>query len=269
MRAFYLLSVLSALASARADAILPPNEPVNPEVLAELETLKGHLQVCNVKTVHFVRHGLALHNIASRGCDDEKVFDSPLVSFGVTQAEDLGMELAMAVQVDAIISSPLRRTLQTASYLRAALAAQNALSAHGLSAVDVFVIEDAREHYTRCTDSMRTNTSAAKSLFPDFVFDSFVHENDPFRFLDGGGDGQYEDHGALNVRAARFVRALGDRAEAHIVVVSHVSFIWRSIDQALKQGWVLIVPALPARIVYDRGPHFANCQVSSYEPRSC
>jgi broad specificity phosphatase PhoE len=227
-------------------------------------------EVCDVKTIHFVRHGLALHNIASRGCDDENVFDPALVSFGVTQAEDLGAELAKATgtRVDVIISSPLQRTLQTAAYLRNALNAQARLV--GGPAIDVVVFEDAREHFTGCTDAMRKDTSVAKSAFPDFIFNSSLHERDPFRFPDAGGNAQYEKNEALRARAARFFRALGDRPEAHVVAVSHVGIIWRTIDEALKQGWIRVVPpALPARIVYDQGPHFSNCQVASYELRAC
>ena len=223
--------------------------------------------VCNVKTIHFVRHGLALHNIASKGCDDENVFDPPLVSFGVTQAEDLGTEMANNVRVDIVISSPMQRTLQTATSLRNALIAQTSLV--GLPAVDVVVFEDAREHFTGCTDAMRKDTSEAKSAFPDFIFNSSIHERDPFRFPEDGGEARYEENSALHARAARFVRALGERPETHIVAVSHGWFIWRSIDEALKQNWVRIVPPLPARIVYDEGPHFANCQVASYELRTC
>jgi broad specificity phosphatase PhoE len=236
---------------------------VTPEGAADFETAPL-AEVCNVKTIHFVRHGLALHNIASRGCDDENVFDPPLVSFGVTQAEDLGAELAKAVRVDVIISSPMQRTLQTATYLRNAL---NVLAPFaGRPAVDVIVYEDAREHFTGCTDAMRKDTSAAKAAFPDFIFNSSIHERDPFKFPDGGGEGHYERTTALHARAARFVRALGDRPEAHVLAVSHGWFIGRAIDEALKQGWIRIVPpALPARIIYDQGPHFSNCQVASYE----
>lgn len=230
--------------------------------LACAHMLKSHSSaVCTVKTVHFVRHGLALHNIASRGCDDVNVLDPPLVSFGATQAEDLGEEMERSgIRVDVIISSPLQRTLQTAAFLR------NALSRR--ATVDVIVAEDAREHFTGCTDATRMDTSAAAAVFSDFVFNSSMHERDPYKYPESGGDAQYEDQGAFSARGARFIGALTDRPEEHIVVVSHVMYIWRLIDEAIKQGWVRVVPLLPKRIVYDQGPHFSNCQVASYELRT-
>lgn len=216
---------------------------------------------CHVKTVHFVRHGLALHNIASQGCDDAHVFDAPLVSFGTTQAEDLGEVWAESVtRVDVIVSSPMRRTLQTATFLRNALAAKKT--------IDVIVLEDAREHFTGCTDATRMDTALASEAFPGFIFDSSMRERDPFKFPEDGSASHYEDHQSLHARADRFVRALGDRPEAHIIAVSHAMFIWRSIDRAIEQGWVRVVPSLPKRVVYDQGPHFSNCQVASYELRS-
>jgi broad specificity phosphatase PhoE len=264
MRA-YTCVTLVLLAAACAEAI--PSK-----VCARIEGIEAttffQLPVCRVKIIHLVRHGLALHNIASKGCDDEDVFDPPLVALGKLQAEELGHELAKdgGVRIDAIVTSPLRRTLQTTLFLRNAQAARN----DGRRVAAVFVMEDVREHYSGCTDNMRMNSSDAMSSFPDYHFDSFASELDPFWFLPGGGVGGYEEYEAMWRRAARVVGALHQRPEANIVVVSHATFISSLIRHMseVEQGWTRVVPSgLPNSTVYDQGPHFKNCQVASYEWR--
>ena len=62
--------------------------------------------------VYFLRHASAGHSLAARKLDDKR----PLDEKGVEQARVIGHLLAaMGEQVDAILSSPLKRATQTAS----------------------------------------------------------------------------------------------------------------------------------------------------------
>lgn len=62
--------------------------------------------------VYFLRHANAGHSLPTRKVDDER----PLDEKGVEQARAIGHLLAaMGEQVDAVVSSPLKRATQTAS----------------------------------------------------------------------------------------------------------------------------------------------------------
>eukprot|EP00967_Tisochrysis_lutea_P003093 scaffold3736_cov27-Tisochrysis_lutea.AAC.1 len=61
--------------------------------------------------IHFVRHGLGEHNITSSGY---LAHDAMLTPEGVVQAKRLRDVLALTVQTELVVSSPLRRCLQTA-----------------------------------------------------------------------------------------------------------------------------------------------------------
>ena len=215
------------------------------------------------KTVHFIRHGLAQHNVGSAGCYDFEVYDARLVDVGTGQAMSLGGELSKAgVHADAIITSPLWRTLQTTSFLLK----------HGWgddrSSPDVFVMEDAREHFTACTDNARGTTSRAAAAFPGFHFDPLASNRDPM-LVGGEGIGQYESSDDLHERAARFLNALRNRAESNIIVVSHGTFIGAALVQAEQMGWARVsIPRLSEHVIAQPGQFFGNCQVASVELRS-
>ena len=217
------------------------------------------------KVVHFVRHGVGRHNVASAGCHDFSVFDARLVKQGVEQALALGAELATAgVRADIIITSPMWRTLQTTSYI-----VDGFDGGRGTQNPGVVVTEDLREHFTACTDSARGKTASAAAAFPSFYFDPLASNRDPM-LVGGDGLGQFESFDDLHVRAARVVEALRNRPETHIIVVSHCMFIGAALEQAYLMGWVRVkVPRLPEHVVAKpESGHFGNCQVASLELRS-
>src|SRR5580704_12596762 len=67
----------------------------------------------------FIRHGDAEHPTAPLN-DDPKTFDLPLTPHGRRQAQALAERLALR-SINAIYSSPLRRTRETADILASAL----------------------------------------------------------------------------------------------------------------------------------------------------
>lgn len=215
------------------------------------------------KTIHFIRHGLAQHNVGSAGCYDFEVYDARLVDVGTEQAMSIGSELAKAgTHTDVIITSPLWRTLQTTSFML------KHGWGDGRSSPDVFVMEDAREHFTACTDNARGTTSRAAAAFPDFHFDPLASNRDPM-LVGGEGLGQYESSDDLHERAARFLHALRNRAESNIIVVSHGTFIGAALAQAEQMGWVRVtMPRLSEHAIAQPGQFFGNCQVATVELRS-
>jgi broad specificity phosphatase PhoE len=66
--------------------------------------------------LYFVRHGQTDANIGRENADPSAWLDGPLTELGIEQAKQTALELK-DIKFDAIISSPLKRALQTAEYV--------------------------------------------------------------------------------------------------------------------------------------------------------
>ena len=176
------------------------------------------------KTVHFIRHGQAVHNwLAAKlgakkcgckrstpdGTDSPKAdcpynapaaFDPPLTEEGREQAEKL-MGVARGVQL--IVSSPLRRTLQTAL--------------HAFSGVDAPVIahEDLREQVGMHQCDRRRDTDAIRAEFGERVCLAGLRPADELWSL------QREPKDSVADRSTRFIQWLMERPEHEIAVTTH------------------------------------------------
>lgn len=72
--------------------------------------------IISVMKIYFVRHGQTDANIAMKGGQSIQELDAPLNSAGEEQAEILAKQLK-DVKFDFIISSPLKRSIQTAEII--------------------------------------------------------------------------------------------------------------------------------------------------------
>ena len=228
--------------------VLGNTTPVTvPQTSAPLEIIDGALPA---KRIYFIRHGQALHNVAGAGqCHNEALVDPQLTRIGRKQALVLGRELAKAgIPVDVVLASPMQRTLQTAVLL---LRGARWRRHPGPSAVRVLAIEDAREHFSACAADARHSLTWSKQAFPGVDFRGVPSDADPFRPLKEGGFGQREATEALKARVLRLLRNLLTRPEAHVVVVSHGSFIRRVIEAARQLGLarVQLPEGLPRHLV--------------------
>lgn len=239
------------------------------------------LPTCTAKLVHFVRHGVAAHNVYTGpdACNSLALYDPALVKSENALVVNLGTELARAnVRVDVFISSPLMRTLQTTNLVREAM-----LQGTNLPAPRVLVKEDARERFCGCTENCRGSVSFGYKTFPGFDFSGVESDSDPLVSISsrtGGRRGDYEHDDALSARAERFLLSLEGRPEAHIVVVSHYTFIQHVIKAVGRLGdsestlgfklgpWSRVQPGkLPSYVVLAPGENMRNCQVVSFELR--
>jgi broad specificity phosphatase PhoE len=215
-----------------------------------------------IKHIHFIRHGLGTHNVAGEGhCNDAALLDAPLVEEGRAQAQALGDDLSKAgIRADLYVSSPLRRALQTTELIR------NSMLRDGMGTTKrVLVEEDAREHFTKCTENSRRSISEAYADFPDYNFSSIASNLDPF-LPAGGGLAVYEEGGALEVRVSRFLHFLQSRHETEVIVVGHAEYIGCALGFAQRMGWERMRPRnLPDHVVAKPGGFIYNCQVVSYE----
>ncbi|EPX72713.1 phosphoglycerate mutase family protein [Schizosaccharomyces octosporus yFS286] len=72
----------------------------------------SNAQSTREQTVYLIRHGQALHNVGPN--EDHSIRDPVLTDLGIEQSKRLSKQLAdQNVPIDAIVCSPMRRTLQT------------------------------------------------------------------------------------------------------------------------------------------------------------
>ena len=106
------------------------------------------------KVIHFVRHGEGAHNrlaaqIGKKAYKDPRVFDPPLTDTGRAQAARL-QDFFQRTRIDAVLVSPLRRTLSTA-----AIACEKAK-------VPFIVVENLREQHGVHICDQRRHSSIAQ-----------------------------------------------------------------------------------------------------------
>ncbi|KAJ6531062.1 phosphoglycerate mutase-like protein [Mycena capillaripes] len=170
------------------------------------------------KKILILRHGQAIHNV-QRGYPFR---DPPLTEQGLDEAR----AVSLGFRPDLIICSPMTRTIQTALAVFPDL-----LSPEFTIAVEIW--PDLREaHDAICNKGVpRTELSAA---FPALDFSRCIDEWD------------YESHSRKSAtqRAERVRKALAERPEQNILLVTHRGFINYLIQVA--------------------GPQFSNCELRSY-----
>jgi len=175
------------------------------------------------KTVHFIRHGEGRHNVAQSAWREFKnpgepytidndatgrYEDAVLTPKGESQARELVGNVD-AHQPALIVTSPLRRAVQTALLAFPAPRAQKVLA-----------VELCHEIGGKHTCDKRLPKSDLARQFPEVDF-SQLTEEDPF-----WGDGlTRESLDALTSRAGEFMEWLLARPEKDVVVASHSTFL--------------------------------------------
>mmetsp|Transcript_37775 Transcript_37775/g.55653 ORF Transcript_37775/g.55653 Transcript_37775/m.55653 type:complete len:295 (+) Transcript_37775:45-929(+) len=174
------------------------------------------------KTLFFIRHGIARHNIAShanQGFDptDEYFFDSPLNWKGQKQAELTGDKIRKYISnvesnaLDLVVVSPLTRCLQTAT-----AAFPQRSSDQSTSPPLIFCHDGLREAYGIHTADRRRTRSELKEKWPMVHFDQNMTEKDEAWRSD-----KRETVDDVSRRAVAFFQWLAHRPETNIAIVSH------------------------------------------------
>jgi broad specificity phosphatase PhoE len=168
----------------------------------------GNVVPSSTKTIIFIRHGEALHNVKP----DMDEYDPPLTDKGINQCKTLAERLEkldLIGKVQVIFSSPLQRTLQTTT--------------HGLSStikkkIPVYPHPLFQEDSTKRADTGMAIQNTKKA-FPSFNY-QFLAAPYPTK----SGIYAFTEE-ALNQRAKAAWKFLGERPESVIVVVSHNWFL--------------------------------------------
>lgn len=193
------------------------------------------------KTVHFLRHAQAVSNVAAyhypkfsqaweAAYMDPLFFDAELSEVGVEQCRQLGERLR-TVQYELVVTSPLQRALQTATF---------ALKNHSVPWLACDVAREYSCGRQRPCDARRCRGVQVYD-FPHMDFAAVPEGEDTFLT-------KPESELAADARCAELLALLRQRSEASIVVVSHDGFLSRLFSKHLR--W-------PGEV------SFQNCEVRS------
>ncbi|PRW45389.1 phosphoglycerate mutase 1 isoform X2 [Chlorella sorokiniana] len=202
----------------------------------------------HTKVVHFIRHGEGFHNVAGHADPEEyksfEYLDAHLTDFGWRQARALGKHiraLGPAFRADAVIVSPLTRTLETAAGVFGAgpwqsgdpqppfmleqtavpgkRSAQQAISAAGCPPFIAW--EGCREHLGQHPCDKRRPTRELAPAFPAVDFSLIESDEDVLWQLE-----HRETHDEIRRRGVLFVQWLMGRSERELAVVGHSSMLF-------------------------------------------
>ena len=184
----------------------------------------------NLRVLHIIRHAQGFHNVGNDYKNPDNI-DAQLTPHGILQCKDLSQQLKEEeLHVDAIISSPMRRALQTAHH-----SFEHVFECQVKRKNTPFV---ACEHWRETVNyicDVRLPLSALSNDFPSVDFGRIAHEHDPiWRFYEEkhGSLDDYQkvresvDDEALEKRARNAWKTIAERPEKEqsIAVVSHSAF---------------------------------------------
>jgi len=184
-----------------------------------------NLEKC--KKVYFVRHAEAIHNshkiqmptLYKQKSHTEEYRDTHLTDVGRDQSRMLFKQLEKASihkDVELIVSSPLRRAIQTAT-----------LSFHSKTSernIPIIASELARERISVHACDWRSKKSTLEAEFPHVDFSLLDHDED---ILWHDKEDHPSEHSSekCHDRAIDLLSFLMERPEQHIAVVSHWVFL--------------------------------------------
>ncbi len=249
-------SMVTSLLSLSKDTAIPTASAYNPVVkLHSIHKINGRDSNNgneNLRIIHFIRHAEGYHNVNN---DYKNVahIDAQLTPKGIQQCKDLSRELkerSMTLMkdftndekidffdVECIISSPMRRALQTAQH-----SFEHILQLDQPRIQEEKKVENNRIPFVACEAwretvnylcDQRLPLSDLRESFKNVDFDHIQHEHDPiwekYESLHGAHDKHVThresgDDIGLRERATLAWDFIGQRNERNIAVVSHSAF---------------------------------------------
>jgi len=163
------------------------------------------------KTVYLVRHGQCTSNMRDvfQGPDD------PLTELGVKQAQYVA-ERCRDLHVDAFLTSPMPRTVETAQMIGAAI---------GQEAVQLDLL---REYVPPSTLIGKERTSDEGRAYIREMLENL--DNPDWHHSD---EDNYHD---LHNRVVKFIKHLEDRPERNILAVTHAGFVRAMMTAMMTEG---------------------------------
>lgn len=175
------------------------------------------------KTVYYIRHFEALHNIPPH---DYTLRDPELSSFGRTQVKSTFELIEKIPSIDLIVCSPLTRTLQT--YL---------LLFHHQLSIPFIIHPDLQEVCSDVCD-VGSPLEILRERFPNLIdaLNIFEQTFGPNDWLEKSKPNSLYSPQQVKTRAQRFHQWLMNRPEKNIIVISHNLMLGELLDASFKNG---------------------------------
>ena len=175
------------------------------------------------KTIYCIRHGLSLHNLLYHKYGSD-IFTSPdyidtmLLPQGKNQALELANTWENINDIELVIVSPLKRTLQTAYNI------------FKNTNIPIIALENSREYpMGKHTCNKRSNREELEILYPTINFEDLKDNNDKL-----WTENEEESIESLNNRINIIKKYIKNRSEKNIAFVNHSSFIGQMKDNHIK-----------------------------------
>ncbi len=196
----------------------------------------GPTSKIKLKTLHIVRHAQGYHNV-NKDYKNPDHIDAQLTPFGVDQCRELSQRLQREdITVDCIITSPMRRAIQTAyhSFEHLINNTQDSNSSNDSGAIPFVACENWRETVNYLCDARLPRSQLGRD-FPYVDFDQIDHDHDPvwdYYEKKFGAHDEYQKHREsgddemLERRARAAWKTIAERPEHEeiIAIVSHSAF---------------------------------------------
>jgi broad specificity phosphatase PhoE len=175
------------------------------------------------KLLYCIRHGLAEHNINyyKYGVStfyDPEYYDTKLISEGIQQAQELSKTWNELSDIELVIVSPLKRTLQTATEI---------FKNHP---VPMIALENSREYpMGKQTCNKRSSKESLILKYPNINFDDLQTNYDEMWFPH-----REETLDELNLRIDKMKHFIMSRPETNIALIGHSSFIGQMKDNHIR-----------------------------------
>jgi broad specificity phosphatase PhoE len=152
--------------------------------------------------------------------------DASLTLHGIRQCVDLELALKLSKNVEALFVSPLRRTIQTATFSFPNLVGQIPWLAH----------EMLRERVGLYPCNRRRPISESSKFFPHIDFSNIEHDHDQISACldEKDSTSNRETPDQVIERGRNFFEWLSKRPEKEVIVVSHGGFLYRIFGEILE-----------------------------------
>lgn len=184
------------------------------------------------RTVHFIRHAEGQHNLAAR-LDPKNwhlrydLLDPPTTAAGKKQCRDFALSTTQNHLCNArlIVTSPMNRTIETATYCMAQL----------VNKAQWIALESIREQIGTVPCDHRRTVSSHRATFPHVNFDQITFDDDILKAVYQHNQCPEPDEHVI-LRCLAFMKWLNTRPEKEIVVVSHGNFLFQLFSYVLTQS---------------------------------
>ena len=227
----------------------------------------------NLRVMHIVRHAEGYHNVNTDYRNPNNL-DATLTEDGIEQCKQLSRRLQddEHFTIDCIISSPMRRALQTAYHSFEHILEDNSQDIESSSkdnkeTIPFVACEHWRETVNYVCD-IRIPRSQAVQDFPYADFGNIEHEDDPIWKYYEDKFGSLEkytktresvDDIRLSERGKRAWRTIAQRPEQSLAVVSHSAFFFHMFTRP-ELGIVSYEDDAVKQLMEDG---FENCEMRS------